>query len=95
MRARGYRHDNRDVTIEPGEATEIEVSLERRFGRLSVRTRRKATVYVDGEAVGSTPLRRHKVPAGLHTVKVKNRRGEKRRRVRVHAGRHRMVRFPL
>ncbi len=42
------------------------------YGTLSVNTDPWSVVYVDGAKVGNTPLMRHRLPVGRHTVKLIN-----------------------
>ena len=42
------------------------------YGTLSVNTEPWSVVYVDGARVGNTPLMRHRLPVGRHTVKLVN-----------------------
>jgi len=77
----------RKFRVIPGKKTRIKVRLDPVFGQLviSTRAREEARVYLDGDALGTTPLTLKRVVAGMHTVKVSRelyRDFEKKVRVR-------------
>ncbi|HJL17999.1 MAG TPA: protein kinase [Sandaracinaceae bacterium LLY-WYZ-13_1] len=66
-----------EQTLEPA-ATGAEEPTE--TGRLTLTSRPSATVYLDGEALGTTPLRDVEVPAGLLALELETPDGERHRR---------------
>jgi hypothetical protein len=95
IRADGYEPERRTVTVQPGDEVEVQVVLERGWGQLTVRTRRKAAVFVDGRRIGETPITRHRLRPGTYTVKAQNSRGTRQHKVRIVVGDVQTVRFPL
>jgi serine/threonine protein kinase len=83
------------VTVEPDESETYRVNLVPTFGYLTVKSRRRAMVYVDDTKVDLTPLRRHKVSVGRHKISVRSRRGARHRRVKIVAGEERTVRLDI
>ena len=60
------------ATVHLGEAsTTIRAALRekpKQYGYLSLSTKPRATVYIDSSEVGRTPIKRHRLEAGKHTV---------------------------
>jgi serine/threonine-protein kinase len=62
-------------------------AVRRGRGYLSVDSRPYGKVYVDGKAVGNTPVIKYALPAGTHRVTIKSSNGKTRRmRVRIRRG---------
>ena len=78
----GYEREERQVTLRGGEPASVTVRLKKRAVRIETKavlditsTPSGAAVYLDGQRIGTTPLRRHPVETGA--------RGEKRVTVRI------------
>ena len=78
----GYEREVRQVTLRGGEPASVTVRLKKRAVRIETKavlditsTPSGAAVYLDGQRIGTTPLRRHPVETGA--------RGEKRVTVRI------------
>lgn len=93
--APGHSHLQRAVDITEGEATTLEINLEPSSGRLTVRSRRRAMVYIGGRRIELTPLEDLELEPGLYVVRVSNRYGARRRRVRIEAGEEEEIEFDL
>ncbi len=82
----------RSVVVVEGGRAETHFSLlpnpyhGKRNGMLSVTSRHKARVKVDGKKVGYTPIARMEFEDGWHQVEVANRFGSRKRTVRIDAG---------
>ena len=63
----GYAGVTRSVTARAGETTRVRLHLEPEFGRVEIRSRPAARVFIDGTERGSTPLR-IRLPTAAHTV---------------------------
>lgn len=63
----GYAGVTRSVTARAGETTRVRLHLEPEFGRVEIRSRPVARVFIDGTERGSTPLR-VRLPTAAHTV---------------------------
>lgn len=63
----GYAGVTRSVTARAGETTRVRLHLEPEFGRVEIRSRPAARVFIDGTERGSTPLR-VRLPTAAHTV---------------------------
>ena len=74
-RALGLR-EVRHLEIRPGETTAI--SLEMPMSHLTVTSSEPATVAIDGEPVGETPLTEYAVPVGTRDVTVTSASGQVR-----------------
>ncbi|MGM0577355.1 MAG: PEGA domain-containing protein [Myxococcota bacterium] len=75
--AEGYGEWTRSVKVQPGGVTEVAAELQR-AGRLEVTVKKdepQAEVFLDGEPIGSTPLKAE-IPAGTHTVTLKRPDGK-------------------
>jgi len=70
-------HEVRHVDIRPGETTAI--SLDMAISHLTVTATERATVAIDGEPVGDTPLTDHAVQVGTRDVTVTSASGDVRR----------------
>ena len=70
--AKNY-HEQKGTFIISGKKVELEVELKPAFGWLKVSGQGKlqgASVYIDGELVGKTPVTSDNLPSGTHTVRV-------------------------
>ena len=64
---RGFDSFLQPVTVTPGDAQEIQVSMPELPGTLSINTDPNgATVSIDGAEIGETPIEDHELPAGAH-----------------------------
>ncbi len=63
----GYAGVTRNVTARAGGTTRVRLHLEPEFGRVEIRSRPAARVFIDGTERGSTPLR-VRLPTAAHTV---------------------------
>src|SRR5207253_158913 len=72
-RALGYE-ETRAVEIKSTETTTLNLIPQ---SRIEVTSSEPADVLIDGAAVGSTPLRAHRIDLGTHTVVVKSASGER------------------
>ena len=63
----GYAGVTRSVTARAGETTRVRLHLEPEFGRVDIRSRPVARVFIDGTERGSTPLR-VRLPTAAHTI---------------------------
>jgi hypothetical protein len=61
--------ETREVVIEPGGLTRIEVTMPP--GRVQIEAPAGHEVHLDGEVIGTTPLPPIEVPLGTHNVRVK------------------------
>jgi len=76
---KGYATAVRTVTVKPDERRELGVALKPLMGKLKIKVRPWARVYVDGKSMGMTPLTPLELPVGEHIVQVKNEKlGEER-----------------
>ncbi|MFB0507738.1 MAG: PEGA domain-containing protein [Thermodesulfobacteriota bacterium] len=76
---KGYATAVRTVTVKPDERREVGVALKPLMGKLKIKVRPWARVYVDGKSMGMTPLTPLELPVGEHIVQVKNEKlGEER-----------------
>ena len=95
--ATGYRSVVQRVTVSPDGPARVQVTLQpaatSKTGTLSVKTRRRATVRIDGVKIGYTPIEAFELDAGRHEVRVTNRYGARRRRVVITAGEEKALRF--
>ncbi len=79
-RLKGYRPASREVTVYPGEVTEVTMQLERlparaAYGSLTVISYPSATLFIDGREMGPTgPDRTYKVAAGSRAIAIANTR---------------------
>jgi hypothetical protein len=62
-----------------------------RTGNLRVVANHEARVYVDGKAVGWTPLIDHPLPTGLHVIRVRRGKRTRRYRLRIRPGHTRLI----
>ncbi|WP_297510514.1 PEGA domain-containing protein [Thermococcus sp.] len=63
------------ITLKPGEEKTLNVSLTPAFGYLTLTSDPEgAAVFIDGKQAGTTPLEKHKLPAGQHQIVVKKHR---------------------
>jgi hypothetical protein len=75
----GYR-DRQAVNIEPGETTAVSVAAPRTT--LSVVTTPPASLWIDGQLAGDTPVAGHPIDVGVHELVVRHSElGERRRMV--------------
>ena len=63
----GYAGVTRSVTARAGATTRVRLHLEPEFGRVEIRSRPAARVFIDGTERGSTPLR-IRLPTAAHTI---------------------------
>lgn len=63
----GYAGVTRSITARAGKTTQVRLHLEPEFGRVEIRSRPAARVFIDGTERGSTPLR-IRLPTAAHTV---------------------------
>jgi len=85
--ARSGFHRTSRVRVEPGETSTLVVAVP--DGALSVEAQPEAQVFVDGEPLGTTPLERVPVAAGVRKVVVRNGSlGERTYEVVVREGQH-------
>jgi len=86
----GYRTEVQRVTVGPDVERRMQITLSpvtsEKLGTLSVKTRRRAAVRVDGVKIGYTPIKGFELSPGRHEVRITNRRGGARRRVLIKAG---------
>ena len=84
----GYAEHNGDVEIRAGEMLEVSQPLEAEapqeagpveMGTLSLTSEPNATVYLDGESLGTTPLRDLSLRAGVLTLEFETPDGERHR----------------
>jgi len=69
---RNYHEYKETVTVEPKEVTLVNATLEVLKGKLTITSEpTNATVIIDGNEVGKTPLENYTLPVGLHQVIVK------------------------
>jgi hypothetical protein len=60
------------LRIVPGEVSRRTIILKKHKGIISLATQEGAEFYIDGEFIGTTPIRRPiEVPAGTHTLMIK------------------------
>ena len=52
----GYAGMTRKVVVQPGQTTRVRLHLQREYGRVEIRSRPQARVFVDGAEKGVTPL---------------------------------------
>jgi len=79
----GYEPGIQTITVKPDERREVEVALKPLMGKLKIKVRPWARVYVDGEPMGMTPLIPLELPVGEHIVQVKNERLREERSFKV------------
>ena len=79
----GYEPGIQIITVKPDERREVEVALKPLMGKLKIKVRPWARVYVDGEPMGMTPLIPLELPVGEHIVQVKNERLREKRSFKV------------
>lgn len=70
LRLDGYHAAERTVTPSTAEAMAVDVVLERAFATLSLDATPWAEVWLDGRALGSTPIFARQVAAGRHAVRL-------------------------
>ncbi len=74
---KGYEPFQQSIQIKPGDNPPFEFSLEKLPGRLAVTsTPSEATVVIDGDEAGKTPLQPVKLKAGVHKLQLRARRYE-------------------
>jgi serine/threonine protein kinase len=83
----------RTVMVSEDEPMAITLTVGITKGRLSVRSRRRATVYVGQTKLGLAPIEGHELDPGEYTVRVKSRRGVRQRDVTIVAGQLEEIRF--
>jgi len=67
----GYEREQRTAVIQAGKTAKLKLKLRATHGKLSVTSRPKgATVAVDGQVVGQTPIKALPLPLGAHEVEV-------------------------
>ncbi len=67
----GYNPVKRIVEVKAGETTAIEVEISVLYGKIQVTTEPVgATVSLDDEVIGTTPLAPTNIPIGTHTMKI-------------------------
>jgi len=68
----GYENYTTSVTLAPGERKVLNVTLTPTFGYLTITSNPSgATVIVDGQEAGSTPLKEYRLSVGQHRIAVK------------------------
>jgi serine/threonine protein kinase len=81
------RRETRSVVIQAGETSMVDLDLTTSTrGRLTVRSRRRAMVYLDQTKLGVTPVERHEVEPGDYTVKLASRHGVRRQQIKILPG---------
>ncbi|NJF26148.1 PEGA domain-containing protein, partial [Thermococcus sp. Bubb.Bath] len=66
-----YTNVTKQITLSPGQNLTITISLTPKFGYLTVYSKPSgAEVYVDGHAIGTTPLTGYAISTGEHTIKL-------------------------
>jgi serine/threonine protein kinase len=81
------RTASRSVEIQAGETSTIDVDLTTSTrGSLTVRSRRRAMVYLDQTKIGMTPVERHQLDPGEYTIKLASRHGVRHQQVKILAG---------
>jgi hypothetical protein len=79
----GYELGVQTITVKPDERREVEVALKPLMGKLKIKVRPWARVYVDGEPMGMTPLTPLELPVGEHIIQLKNEKLREERSFRV------------
>jgi hypothetical protein len=68
----GYKDEELSVSIQAGKTLEVPVTMSKLTGMLTITSEPSgATVIVDGQEVGTTPLEKYVLPIGTHEVIVK------------------------
>ena len=69
---KGYEELINEINVKSGNTTEITYNLKLLHGTISIQgSTEEATVFLDGQEMGETPLLDHMVPIGNYTVKIK------------------------
>ena len=73
LRAPGHLPEVIKFFAKPGDFQDVQRDLKPVFARLRVRSNPQARVYLNGEHIGETPIRREEIPPGRHTLELRAR----------------------
>jgi hypothetical protein len=68
----GYRPEQREVDVSPGEHLQQEIAFARKVGKLSARTTPSAEVFLAGKKLGETPFADVELAPGTYTLTFKS-----------------------
>lgn len=83
------------VTVTEDEPMAVTINVGVAMGRLTVRTRRRAMVYVGPTKLGLAPVEQHELEPGEYTVKAVSRRAVQQEDVIIRPGQLEEIEFGL